>query len=149
MNDPAVLWPWPGWMAALAPVAIVVASWMAAQVAMRPRNRRAARLAEQLRESGLHGAGTFTVDGDKNSVVVAGVRVAIVDRREGRIVQIGNLDDTTGLKVYDVAAESIPFRLIGRNGAQSRKVITRSVVGFAQLFERLAGASKRIEYIEE
>ena len=149
MNEPAFLWPWPLWTAAIVPVAIVAISWLAAQAVMRPRNRRAQRLAQQLRESGLDSAGAFLVEGDKNTLVVAGARIAIVDRRDGRIVQISSVEGTTALKVYDVSADSIPFRLVGPNGAQSRKVITRSVVGFAQLFARLAGASKRIEYVGE
>jgi hypothetical protein len=149
MNEPSFLWPLPWWTAALSAAAIVAASWIAARIGLAPRNRRTQTLGEQLRDAGLSQAGAFSVPGDHNSLVVAGARLAVVDTRDARIVQTLGLDEVTALKIYEVAADTIPFRLIGRNGAQSRKVTTRSVVDFARLFGVMAGASKRIEYIEE
>ena len=149
MNEPAVLWPLPWWTSAIAVGAIVFGSWIAARLALKPRNRRALHVAQQLREAGFASAVAYELAGDKNAAVVSGERIALIDMRDGRVVQTLRLDDTTGLKIYDASSSSIPFRFVGRNGAQSRKVMTRSVIEFARLFGLMAGASKKIEYIEE
>jgi len=149
MNEPSVLWPWPWWTGAIAAAAIIAISWIAARAATVTRNRRTRMLAERLREEGLSPADAYAVTGDKNAIVVSDRRMAVVDSRGQRIVQRIELEDAAGLKIYGVAADTIPFRLMGRNGAQSRKVTTRSIVEFTRLFALLAGAGKRIEYIEE
>jgi hypothetical protein len=149
MNEPALLWPWPWWTAVLVAGAIIALSWVVAKATISVRNRRMRKLGDALREAGLARSDSFAVSGDKNTLVIDGPRMAMVDTWDGRIVQTLGLDDATGLKIYEVAANTIPFRLIGRNGSQSRKVTTRSIVEFARLFATMSVASKRIEYIQE
>ena len=147
MNEPALLWPWPWWTAIIVAGTIMSLAWVAAKVTIGVRNRRMWKLRVALREAALGRSESFVVSGDKNTLVMDGARMAIVDTWDRRIVQTLGLEDAAGLKIYEVAADSIAFRLIGRNGSQSRKVTTRSVVEFARLFATMS--SKRIEYIQE
>lgn len=149
MNEPALLWPWPWWTSAIAAGSLVAVAWAAARAIVRQRNARTRKLHDTLRAAGLDRADAFAVVGDKNTLVVAAARMAMVDCRDGRIVQYLSADDATGLKIYEVAADTIPFRVLGRHGSQSRKVTTRSIVEFTRLFAVMSTASKRVDYIQE
>jgi hypothetical protein len=149
MNEPALLWPWPWWTAVIAIVSIPLVSWFGILALLSPYNRRTRRITRQLRAAGFSSDDAFAISGDLNALVVSGKRLAMVDIRDSRVLQLMSLEDLTGLKIYQTRADAIPFRLMGRNGAQTRKVITQSVVEFTRLFALMADTSKKIEYIEE
>lgn len=149
MYELAVFWPWPWWTAAVACVAIVLAAWVTGRASLISGNRRSAVLGRQLRDAGLSSDDAYVLMGQSNAVVVSGNLFAIVDTRESRIVQTLAFDCTVGLKIYEGAEDSIGFRIVGRNGSQSRKLLTRSTPEFAQLFGMMAAGAKRIDYIQE
>src|SRR5215813_3936831 len=101
MNEPALLWPWPWWTAVLVAGAIIFFTGIVAHMVIAMRNRHLWRLGDALRELGLASSGFFAVLGDKNTLVIDGARMAMVDVWDGRIVQTFRIDDVVSLKIYE------------------------------------------------
>lgn len=149
MTEPAMLWPWPWWSVPIACAAIVFVAWATARLSNMMKNRRTTLLGQRLRDAGLDANEAYALVGGRNAAVISGHRLAVVDTRRGQVVQTLDLDETVGLKIYEGAEATIGFRFLGRNGSQSRKILTRSTPEFTRLFGLMASAAKRIEYIEE
>src|ERR1700694_1055603 len=99
MNEPALLWPWPWWTAIIVAGTIMSLAWVAAKVTIGVRNRRMWKLRVALREAALGRSESFVVSGDKNTLVMDGARMAIVDTWDRRIVQTLGPEDAGGLKL--------------------------------------------------
>lgn len=150
MNEPALLWPWPWWTAVAAALTAILIAWAAQTVAVSRRNARIVALNPTLRQLGLYADGSeFSVAGDKNAIAVGSEILATVDMRDTRVVHSTAFRDTVGLKIYESNSVTIGFRILLKNGAESRRIETRSVVDFARLFARMTNSGKRIEYIQE
>jgi hypothetical protein len=114
------------------------------------RNARTTDLGPALRQLGVYaGESAISIAGDKNGIVAAADILATVDLRSARVVHSTTLRDAVGLKIYEGSSDTIGFRILLKNGAESRRIETRSVVDFAKLFVRMTHAGKRIQYIQE
>jgi len=69
--------------------------------------------------------------------------------RDARVVQTLRLADVVALKTYEGTSEDIRFRLVTKNGAQTRVIATRSIVDFARVFGFVTRSGTDVEYIVE
>ena len=149
MRPPSILWPFPWWTAAVVALLLVLVPWTVAQLRVIRRNRRLHGLGLQLRVSGMALASdSFSTGEGKNVLVVEGERLAMVDLKTWRIVQLLSWAETNGLKIYDNRSNLIEFRLVMNGDAQTRKLATRSIAGFGRLFVLFGRAGKPVEYIQ-
>ncbi len=150
MNEPTSLWPWPWWMALIAVASLVSAGGLGALLGVRLRAPLLERASRGLREAGLLPTeDALGIVGQKNSLVLSGERVAVVDMRDARVVQTLRLADVVALKTYEGTSEDIRFRLVTKNGAQTRVIATRSIVDFARVFGFVTRSGTDVEYIVE
>lgn len=141
---------WPWWSGPVIALVLIAGTWRLASISVQRRNLQIKSMARGLAQAGLGSDDSaFAVMGDKNGIVVGGIKFAVVDLRGGRVVQVGNIGDILALKAYEDKSDSIQFRLVSKSGSQSRKVKTQSIVDFVKLFDLLASTGKRIEYIQD
>jgi len=150
MTDSGSLWPLVWWASLVIAGLMLLFTWLVSLVSLRARNNQLNSLAQLLRDAGLdYNLGVSSVEDDKSALLFDASRLVVLDLTSARVVQSVAVGETTGIKIYEDGSDAIAFRVILMSGAQSRKLMTRSVVDFARLFTFMMGAGKRIEYIQE
>jgi len=149
MQPPSELWPFPWWTAILAVIFVMGIPWLVARTRIARWNRQLRGLGLRLRQSGMVlETDSFSVGEGKNVLVVDGDRLAVADLKNWRTVQTLPLEEAASLKIYDHRSNQIEFRVVMKGGAQTRKINTRSISGFARLFILFGRAGKPVEYIQ-
>jgi hypothetical protein len=150
MRIPSLLWPFPWWTVAITATLLLLIPWAATLMRVRRHNRRLLEIGIQLRQAGLTtGSGLFAIGEEKNILLVSGEQLAVVDLAAWRAVQTLIWDQISALKIYDNRSDNIQFRLVSREGAQTRKITTHSITGFGRLFVEAAKAGKFVEYLQD
>lgn len=106
-------------------------------------------LAAEMRGLGVTADGTaFSLRDERHVMVVTSREVAIVDLKRRSVAQRFEHTQIRGLRMGE-GGERIELRLLLDGGAESRTLHTRSIVGFARLFQMIAGQGKQLEFIPE
>jgi hypothetical protein len=144
------LWPWPWWGAIVTAVMLLGVVRAAAKVAASRRATVQGRVEAALRAAGFEpDDDTFCVPDGHVVLVGSREQLAIVDTAEARVIQLLPVRGAQALKLYDGHPDRIALRITTRGDAESRKIVTRSLIAFARLFVVMTAAHKPIVYVEE
>lgn len=145
-----LLWPIPLWTAVVAAGAIISLTFVVARLNVRRRQSTSDRIERALHAAGFEADGaTFCVPAGALVLIVSSQHLAVVETPLVRLIQLTTIRQTKALKLYDGRPDRISLRIITRGDAESRKIVTQSLIAFTRLFIAMTAAHKPIIYVEE
>ena len=144
---PAVMLSWPVVIATA--VLMVAGTYLYASRRVSRTNANLRSVATQIAQRGVVCDPTsFTVCDRRHVVVVTAAEVLVVDLARAQLVQHLRHTDIHGLRVEE-GGQHVAFSFLLNGGAESRRILSRSIVEFGRLFQLIARQGKDLQFVPE
>ena len=144
---PAVMLSWPVVIATAA--LMVVGTYFVASRRVSRTNAILKSVAAQIAQRGVVCDPTsFTVCDRRHIVIVTAADVLVVDLARAQVVQHLRHADIHGLRVEE-GGQHVAFSFLLNGGAESRRILSRSIVEFGRLFQQIARQGKDLQFVPE
>ena len=147
MTTSAVLLSWPFVIVAAALMLLgsyIFAAWRLSRI-----DGTLTKVAAHIAERGiLADPSTFTVSDPRHIVVITAGDVLVVDVERGQLAQHFKHGEIHGLRIAE-GGQHIAFSFLLHGGAESRTILSRSIVEFDRLFQMIARQGKELQFIPE